>query len=397
MQAVIAGGGIGGLTAAICLARIGWGVQVLEQAPAITEIGAGLQLSPNGVKILTALGVMPGLEATLFEPEVIEMRTGRSGRCLFSLPMRRTAPDRWGARYVQIHRADLVEALRARLAELVPDALQTGARVTGYDHRGDRAVAVTEAGRIEADLLIGADGLHSAIRAQMLGPDTPRFTGNLAWRALVPVERLGAHAPPMGGCIWVGPGRHAVTTRVRGGRVANFVGVVERDGWREEGWTHIGDPAAALEDFRDWHPVITTLIAQSDRMLRWALFDRAPLARWSDGPVVLLGDACHPMLPSMAQGAVQAVEDAWVLASILASSDSAEAAGRAYYKARIERTSRVQRGSAKNLTLFHRRTALGQLVSYAPVWLAGHLWTEAIHRRQDWVYGYEPPGIGTAA
>jgi salicylate hydroxylase len=222
-QALIVGGGIAGLCAAISLRLTGWDVQVFEQAPEITEIGAGLQISPNGVKILEHIGVMEGLKSVLFEPEAIEIRMGVSGRPILHLPMKGPAAERWGARYIQVHRADLITALSTRLDALQHGAVQTGCPVVSYAPCKDGAEVILSNGlRVQADLVIGADGIHSNLRHQMLGPDAPRFTGNYAWRALVPAAQLGALAPPPSGCIWAGPKKHAVTTYVRGGDCCEF-------------------------------------------------------------------------------------------------------------------------------------------------------------------------------
>jgi len=390
MKALIAGGGIGGLASAIALRLRGWDVCVLEQAPALREIGAGLQISPNGWRVLEALGVAPLLQSTLFEPQAIEMRIGRSGAPVFRLPMRGYAQQRWGAPYIHIHRADLVAALAQRLTGLQGDAISTGHVVQGFAQTADSAtLRMTDATEQTGDIVIGADGLHSVIRTQMLGPDTPRYTGNVAWRAVVPVAALGAHPPPETACVWVGHKRHAVTTRLRAGTVANFVGMVETAEPAPESWRATGSRADAHADFAGWAPRIATLIERAPVLHRWALFDRAPLPRWHTGRVALMGDAAHPMLPSMAQGAVQALEDAWVLAAALDRHGTPDAAFAAYYAGRIARTARVQKGSAANARLFHHATPLGRWGFYAPMAIAARLSPAAFHARQDWVYRHD--------
>mmetsp|Transcript_19771 Transcript_19771/g.32212 ORF Transcript_19771/g.32212 Transcript_19771/m.32212 type:complete len:389 (-) Transcript_19771:10-1176(-) len=388
MKALIVGGGIGGLATAIALVLRGHAVTVLEQAPALTEIGAGLQIAPNGWRVLEALGVTPLLRDTMFEPEQIEMRMGRSGRRIFGLRMRGYAQTRWGAPYIHIHRADLVDALAARLAVLAPDALRIGVTVAGYQQDAGAALLALEGGgTLPGDVVIGADGLHSVLRTQMLGPDAPRYTGNVAWRAVVPVDALGDHAPPPGACIWAGDRRHAVTTRLRAGTLANFVGMVEEPEPAPEGWRIEGNKADALAAFEGWHPIVTTLIQRAEVLNRWALFDRAPLPRWHEGRVGLVGDAAHPMLPSMAQGAVQALEDAWILSAALDAEADPEAAFARYFDLRIARTSRVQKGSAANARLFHQGAPLRRAAIYGPMAVGARLLPRLIHARQDWVYG----------
>ncbi len=388
MKAVIAGGGIGGLTTTICLLRAGWDVTVFERAAAISEIGAGVQISPNGVRLLEKIGVMPHLEGTLFEPEAIELRIGATGQEVFYLPLKGVAEKRWGARYIQIHRADLVSGLLTTLEHLKSDVVQTGKTVCAYENTDNGVRVLLEDGaHIEADLLVGADGVRSQIRTHMLGADAPRFTGNVAWRTIVPIEKLGVHVPPPTGCIWAGAGKHAVTTRIKGGNVANFVGIVEQDDWREEGWKIEGSKEDAMKDFGQWNPMLQKIIEEAGTIYRWALFDRPPLEKWSDGHVVLLGDAAHPMLPSLAQGAVQSIEDAYVLTQQLAQTKSVAQACEDYFKMRIERTTRVQKGAAANVRMFHRRSALSQLFTYGPMKFVSSFAPNILHRRNDWLLG----------
>ncbi|MCY4178841.1 MAG: FAD-dependent monooxygenase, partial [Litoreibacter sp.] len=367
MKAAIAGAGIGGLAAGLALARAGLEVEICEQAPVISEVGAGIQISPNGMRALDSLGVTDALEATLFEPEAISMRIGQTGRLIFSLPMKGYAERRWGARFCQVHRADLQEVLRAACIE-AGVVIRTGAKITGYvRERGGASFYVEDGARVFGDILIGADGLHSVTRAQVAGPDRARFTGNMAWRCVMPLELLGEDAPPPEGCIWAGPGRHAVTTRIRGGNLVNFVGIVEQEERKEEGWSIEGSREAAVQDFAGWVPQVQRILAHAEPINRWALFDRPALSTWSDGPVTLLGDAAHPMLPSMAQGAVQGLEDAVILAACLCESDDKLSALAKYETVRRDRTARVQRRSAENLRLFHK-SGLSQLSSYLPIW-----------------------------
>ena len=388
-HAIVVGAGIGGLACALALLRLGWHVEVLEQAGEISEIGAGIQISPNGMRVLDDLGVTPVLEASLFEPEAIELRMSGSNRRIFRLPMKSVAIERWGGRYIQIHRADLQAALH-RAVSATGGVVRTASRVTGYVREKDGAsVYLDRDERQFAHLVVGADGIHSAIRAQLCGADRARFTGNVAWRITVPIAALGDQAPPPIGCIWAGEGKHAVTTRIKGGDVANFVGIVEQSDWQEEGWRIKGSTAQALADFGDWDPVLRRMIEASSDLHRWALFDRAPLARWHDGPVVLLGDAAHPMVPSMAQGAVQALEDAAVLARSLEAHGDVSMAAESYVNLRKPRVTAIQKRSLSNLNLFHKRGRLAQIAHYAPIWAAGKISPNLIHRQQDWIYGYD--------
>ena len=389
MRAIICGGGIAGLTAALCLHQRGWDVKVLEQAPEITEVGAGIQISPNGFKVLEALGLGTAIRHVSYEPDVIEMRMGRSGRRLMSIPMKKIATRRWGAPYLQIHRADLITALRVAVERQIPGAIQTGTSVTSYSQT-DRAITVrTTKDIFQGDILIGADGVRSTIQAQMLGKTPARFTGAVAWRAVVPVERLtGLHIPP-GACIWAGEGRHAVTYPVRRGRLINFVGIVDQDDWRTESWTETGLKSDARSDFEGWSPLIPALIENADHHFRWALHDRAPLSSWSEGRAVLIGDACHPMLPSLAQGACQAFEDAWVLAKMATGASDFETAFRKFETIRKDRTAKIQAGAAANVRLFHKAGRLAQVSAYTPIALAARFAPGVIHGRNDWIYRHD--------
>ena len=390
MRVLIAGGGIGGVTAALALLRHGFDVAVFEQASTLAEVGAGIQISPNGARVLYALDLLAQVEQVAFKPERIEMRFGRSGRKVFTIPLAAEAVRRWGAPYLHVHRADLLDVLVAELRTKSPSAIRTDARIERYVTT-DNLVEVQLAGgeRIVGDVLIGADGIKSAIREQILGAESPRFTGCVAWRAVVPTAALGSLAPPPAACVWVGEGKHAVTYLLRRGELANFVGVVERDDWRHESWTEKGACEDALRDFAGWHPVVRALIENAGDLFRWALFDRDPLQRWTESRVALLGDACHPMLPFMAQGATMAMEDAWVLAAKLKAHADPVAALAAYERARKDRTAKVQRAARANAGIFHRRTVLAKLGTYGPMWLGARLAPSAVHARQDWLYGVD--------
>jgi len=393
MKILIAGGGIGGLTAALCCLHRGHDVTVFEQTKKLGEVGAGIQVPPNAMKVFEALGIDGLIAKNAFRPESIEARMGGSGRPIFTILLAQQAVDMWGSPYLHIHRADYIEALKDAIAEHAPKALQLGVTVTNYRNQDEGVILTLKDGReVEGDVLIGADGIKSVIREQMLGPDKPNFTGNVAWRAVVPIEALGEHIPNPTACAWMGRGRHAVTYRLRRGELANFVGVVERDDWTKEGWAEKGSQDEALKDFEGWHPAITTLIkaAKPDVLYRWALFDRAPLPRWVEGNVALLGDAAHAMLPFMAQGAAMAVEDSWALAREISRTERPAAKSlEAYQNARFERTSKAQAGSRANMKTFHQRTKLGQLKTYGPMWLAGKIAPSAAHKRMDWLYSHD--------
>jgi salicylate hydroxylase len=348
----VIGGGIGGLSAALSLLRAGFDVHVYERASALSEVGAGVQVSPNASRILHRLGLAEQLARTGVKPLALHQRRWEDGRTLQRSPLAGPLEASFGFPYYLMHRADLLSAL----AGAVPaERIHPGHRLVGLADRGDRVEARFAGGtRVEVDVLVGADGIHSAVREELFGPEQPHFTGCVAYRGLVPADRLCDLGLEVTTQVWMGPGGHFVHYFVSGGRLVNFVAIVERDTWTLESWTDRGDLADALAAFEGWHPQTRAILRAVDETFIWALFDRPPMPRWSEGRVTLLGDACHAMLPFMAQGAAQAIEDGATLAACLAEagSDVPEALRR-YERLRIPRTSRLQALSAANKTRFH--------------------------------------------
>jgi salicylate hydroxylase len=387
MKVVIAGGGIGGLSAAIALCKVGFEVEVVERASALQEVGAGLQLSPNATKGLASLGVLEAVAAISSMPETLEMRIGRTGQKVFSIPIAREARNRYGAPYLHAHRADLIDIL-SRAAVQAGAQIRLGARVSAYvrDDAGLR-VGLDTGAILPCDLLVGADGVRSAVRRQMLGEEAPRFTGAVAWRMTAPADV--APDLPQSAIVWAGPGKHAVTYRIRRGTLINFVGVVETRDWRSESWDQAGDPVELAKIFGDWASPIPDIIASASHCFVWALFDRDPLPSWSEDRVTLLGDACHPMPPFQAQGAAMAIEDAVVLAKCLNAEGVSQASLQRYEKLRKPRTSKVLASARANMGVFHRSNIVTQAATYGPMKLADRLFPSFVRSRQDWIYGYD--------
>ncbi len=357
LPVLIAGGGIGGLTAALCLAEAGFETAVFEQAPEFGELGAGIQLSPNCSRVLHRLGLAPALEECAFLPQGTEFRNWKTSRVIGSSPLGRSVCEEYGAPYYHVHRGDLLRVLVEAARQRETIALHESARVESFTQKGG-VVRVAVAGRtIEGDALIGADGIHSTVRAGLVGEEAASFTGNLAWRALVPASVLPPGMLNPVATVWWGPGRHFVCYYVRGGSLVNCVCVVEKVGWETESWTERGDYAELKADFAGWHEHVQILIDSMDResLYKWALFDRPPMAKWGEGVVTLLGDACHPTLPFMAQGAAMAIEDAAVLACCLGTESAVGAGLRRYEDLRRERTAWVQARSRRNARVFHLR------------------------------------------
>lgn len=389
LKVLIAGGGIGGITAALCLAKRGYEVQVFEQAQDFGELGAGIQLSPNCTRVLHDLGLEDALRAKAFLPEGTEFRDWRSGKVIGESPLGAEVVARYGAPYYHIHRGDLLGVLVEAAEQDSGISLRTDARVLSFvqDEDGVRlsvgdAVHAASAMACRGDVLVGADGIHSVVRAGLWGDEQPRFTGTVAWRALVSVERLpeGLVRPMATG--WWGPHKHFVHYYVRGGELVNCVCVVEKEGWQVESWTERGDYNELKSDFAGWHEDIQQLIDNVDRdsLFKWALYDRAPMTQWGRGRVTLLGDACHPTLPFMAQGAAMAIEDSAVLAACLASGEDGSASLQRYEDLRRARTAGIQQGSRRNAIMFH--------LSGVKAWLRNRAVRTAGHRTMDGLFSY---------
>ncbi|WP_270934373.1 FAD-dependent monooxygenase [Falsiroseomonas oryzae] len=385
---LIAGAGIGGLSAALALLRHGIDVEVVEQAPELKEVGAGVQISANGSRALALLGVAGAVTETSCEAAGKEIRLWNSGQTwkLFDLGAESVA--RYGSPYLTVYRPDLLAALLGGVRAIKPDAVRLNARLAGFRDTGEGVEVTLEDGRsLHGAALVGADGVHSRVRVGLFGADEARFSGLVAWRGLIPMERLPAHMHRFVGTNWVGPGRHVVHYPLRGGALMNFVGIVERDDWQVESWTARGTTAQLAGDFAGWHADVQAMIHGIEDPHVWALKLRDPLPRWSVGRVTLLGDACHPTLPMLAQGAVQAIEDGYVLArAVAAHSEDLPDAFRRYEAARRERTTRMVRGAAENARRFHNpllADAEGAARYVAEEWSEPR-----IHDRYDWLFRY---------
>lgn len=344
-RVAIIGAGLGGLTAALALQRFGLAVDVYEQASRLSEVGAGITLHPNATKVLTFLGLGDALAATGVAVDHTAIKHHETGHILVETRKGAEWVRRTGVNMYQIHRADLHEALVGAVRSNDPACIRLSHDLTGFEN-SDHGVRLQFAGGGQAvcDAMIGADGIKSFVRAKTFSPAPAVFTGRVAWRGLIPRDRLSDEVIWPGSGIFIGPDRTFGWYRIRGGALINFVGTALRTGWAEEGWSIPADPAEVADEFKGWHAHARAIIAgiPHEACFKWALFTHAPLARWHDRRVAVLGDAAHPMLPFMGQGAAQAIEDAIILARCLAADSDWSTALARYERVRKDRATFIQ-------------------------------------------------------
>ena len=390
---LIAGAGIGGLVAALALLKSGFNVDVYEQAPELGEIGAGFQMSANGTRVLYALGLGDAIEAIAWQPSGKEIRIWNTGQTwkLFDLGAESVA--RYGYPYMMFHRGDLHRVLVDAVRALKSDALHLGANCIGCRQDGKQArLQIDGADDAVGDALIGADGVHSNIRQTLFGPDDRSFSGLIAWRGVIDVAQLPAEMARPVGVNWVGPGGHVVHYFVRHGALLNFVGILEKDDWQVESWTAQGTVEECLADFAGWHDAIHATIKNIQTPYKWALMRREPMERWTEGRISLLGDACHPMVPMLAQGAVMAIEDGMVLARCFdAFGSDVEGALRRYEELRSDRTAKAIRGSNENADRFHNSQLADPAV--AQKYVDTEWQPDAVRERYDWIFTYDATSV----
>jgi salicylate hydroxylase len=381
-RVAIIGGGIGGLTAARALTRAGIEVAVYEAAAELKEIGAGVALHPNAMKVLRALGVEDGVRKVAGRAQWQVMRNWKTGRVIAKTTSQQLTAS-FGTAGATAHRADLLDVL----AKALPDNLVTlGKRCTRVNTDGDVAVACFADGtEIEADVIVGADGIHSPVRACLFGPDAPRFTGKICYRSVVRADAVRGERPAAEGAQWFGPHGTIVLYPLRGDELINVVCHYDDDGYRHESWITQCGREEVLQRYAGWHESLLRLFAAAGTWYKWALYDRDPIPQWTHGRVTVLGDAAHPMLPYLGQGACQAIEDGAVLATALVTEPKDPLTALARYE-------RTRRPRASRVVLAARERGLSNhLTSRWAAWRRDLLiaWRRSLNRR-------DPEGRGTA-
>jgi salicylate hydroxylase len=382
LRVAVIGGGIGGAAAAAALILRGMDVRLYEQAPELTEVGAGVAIQPNGARVLRRLGL--GDELLRFGARWVDPQFRRfDGSYAAAMWPSELASK---IEFYGMHRADLLAML---VGMLPPKIINTGHRCIGFEQDDDEATVIFANGvRAKADVVIGADGIHSVLQQYVATPTAPLYSGSVAYRGVIPAASISWPNGAMRN--WLGAGKHFLVFPVRANELVNYVGFVTSDDPLKESWSAVGDPAAIAREFAGWDPLVVAIIAQVRLTFRWGLFDREPLSTWTRGRLTLLGDAAHPMLPHAGQGANQAIEDGLALATLLrrASHESAPRALVIYEQLRRERTAGVQRMSRFNGALYE---AVSGDLSARDGQLAG------VPQARAWVWNYDAEAEASAA
>jgi salicylate hydroxylase len=389
----VIGGGIGGLTAALALLKCGLDVDVYEQSARLGEVGAGFGISSNGTRVLYALGLEQALRGIQVVSSQRVIRHWQTGETWDWFDLGAVTRERYGTPHVMLHRGDLHGLLADAVRSLKPNAIHLAMRCVDVTQSHEHVEVQFDTGEaVSAAFVIGADGIHSKIRECLFGADRPEFSGCVAWRGVVPMQGLPAHIAQMPGTNWLGPRGHVLHYPIRRGELMNFVSFVERNDWQIEGWIVQGTTGELADDFRDWHPDVHAIIRNIGTPFKWALMVRGPMECWTKGRITLLGDACHPTLPFLGQGAVMAIEDGYVIAACLKKyfGDPATAFAR-YEDIRRERTAAVVQKSHENRKLAFKPALANRdavAVSVAQEWQQSLAW-----ERMDWLYTYDATAI----
>jgi salicylate hydroxylase len=387
-RVAIVGGGIGGLTAAVALHRRGIEVEVFEQSAKISEIGAGVALTPNAMKAYRALGLEAAVAAIGFESDYQLVRNWNNGSVISRVPRKGVYTREFGAPYLTMHRADLIDVLYRSLPERI---FRLGARCVEVE-TGDTSARArfADGGEIEADIVVGADGIHSAVRESLFGPQAPRFTGCACWRGLVPLEALPPGMISSDGTMYMGPRSHIIYYLVRRGELINFVAHIETDAFTGESWTQECDRSEVMATYAGWHEPLLHLLGAAERYYKWALYDRDPLDRWSRGRATLLGDSAHAMLPYIGQGACMVIEDGYTLAAVIEQMpDDLCGALQQYQRLRMPRTRRAVLEARARGEEMHLASSWAQLKRNVKMALHHRFGGDKTGIQLGWFYNYD--------
>lgn len=388
MRILIAGAGIGGLTAALCLQKAGNEVTVFEQSSRFAEVGAGLQCGANALRVMDHLDLLESIEAVAVAPERADFRDHKTGATIYSATFGAAYRQKYGAPYLHIYRPDLHHILHSNFVAR-GGTVRLGTRVERFTESSEEVEVGLQDGDIEhGDVLIAADGIKSALRAQIVGNREPRFTGNVAWRGVLPANVLPEGFMDKIVSNFVGPGKHMVIYYLRQQQLVNFVAVLEDKQWQEQSWTTKAPWEELKSAFKGWHPTVQQVIDNMDKKecYRWALFDHQPFKPWSSDRVTLLGDAAHATLPFMASGAAMVIEDARILQRALDESDDVRNALQVYQRSRYQRTAQIQKDSARLGRLYHIPGSLLQKLAFKALGGAGK-------KREDFLPAYDANNV----
>ena len=388
MNVVISGGGIAGLSTGILLSQMGFNVDIFEISSSLRDLGTGVQISPNGYRVLQLLNVEKEIAPHIFEPENIHIRDGLNGSTHLSFPIKEMTKNIWGGKYLNIKRFDLSKVLLDELNKQKSAKIHFSKNIINYRQTKKDIVAISEDGScIPCDVLIAADGTFSKIRQQMLPKEKINYTGNFAWRALVDTKDINDQCLLKNNCIWTGPRKHAVTTILKKGSLINFVGVI-KGSQKKNNLNFVENKQFALNDFNGWNHNLVSIIESAKKIHKWPIYSALPFKRWTDQNVVLIGDAAHPMAPSMAQGAVQALEDSAILAKQLQGNSTTYQSLYNFHKVRLPRTSRIQKLSKKNIHLFHLPNRFLVKIMYLIIRILTWVIPNLLQKRFDWIYKF---------
>ena len=384
---LIAGGGIGGMTTAAALLQRGFDVAIFEQAGELREVGAGIQISPNGNRALDSIGAFETLRKLSCRAERKEVRLWSTGKVWKLFDMGPAALERYGYPYLTVYRPDLLTAVSDAVLRQRPDALHLNARCASFRESDGKVFLTLQDGRVfEGDALIGCDGVNSMVRSLTANDAPSRYPGMMIWRGVIPLDALPDRMRASMAVNWIGPNGHVVHYPLRDGEIFNLAATIERPEWKESAWTVEGTREQCHRDFEGWHEDIHVMIDAAPKLLQWAYLVRDPLSRFAYGRVALLGDACHPTLPFLAQGAVMALEDGVVLARCLEAYDDVPAALKRYETARLERDNRMVAGANDMVRHFHNPDYRDP--AKADAYIDREWSAEAVAARYEWLFTY---------